>query len=925
MTTFSARVAYLEAGTQNPMLPDAHSPSYRWYGDPINPFSRTPLFPGEDAGDKCVYRYQGVVLTTDSRHCEVVWDPSKQASPLPGSGWKKGSWIMDNLWFREGGRCDGNYDDWYAGFPSTNNSLVDYGSLDKTNMTESDVFLYQTQYSRVIGETADYFIRDVLRCGRSDGSFHDEGHRYGSDFTDHSVPSPSWHVDGVPGDSPRSIPLIYCGLLDRGEDKTSVSWVTATSAAPGLVNQIFIEGITQLVASFTGVYLHPPATSSASPSATPTVNNQNTQESDLVVSAPRPPQPENPAFTPNLVAVPITKTLTAASTFTTSGHLTTSRYTTEVHTTILANLPPLMVPPSRIVQTNSLGQLTTSTNFFGDPILKTVPTTFTDIAGSPIATGLVTVPITSIVRVYTAPNGVPTTVTEFPVYPHIPGSQPAKIVVAKTASYFVVYFFPIALTLLVLIPIQAIDTEVKLLLPFRLLARDSVTTDAMCMRTGGLTGRLNGWRLLWTHGDPISAVSDLLVVCAATLVVLSGETAGLKLRGTCVKQNMRTCLVTVAAFPTPARAAEALLGLLMVLILLLWIPETKEVFRRLRVDPQGQGKESLDVQLTERFGNVGFKLGWAASGSRANDYGLLAPCQGHSGFRVAKETHVHRADTGADTGAGPGEKMTFRVEAGERVFQGVFLFVLCGLLTLVVYYESVEFKDPSLSPFESFMDSQSFGVIMLFTAIGELIVFAWDHLFSNFTKKIVLLQMAQKPQPATLSVLKSRPTNVFAGLGYSIRDRDVLGVTMCFAGLLSKFLPALLSGIPFQAAQTYQTHEICTWSSIAILIVMILVLIHHMWRVKWPNIPASPDLLAGWAYYVCDSRMLRDFERLSMLSRRERDLRVERMGRRYHFGWIRGVSGEWRMGIDYAEGEQGYKMKSLGALGFGVGGRIKGR
>lgn len=104
---------------------------------------------------------------------------------------------------------------------------------------------------------------------------------------------------------------------------------------------------------------------------------------------------------------------------------------------------------------------------------------------------------------------------------------------------------------------------------------------------------------------------------------------------------------------------------------------------------------------------------------------------------------------------------------------------------------------------------------------------------------------------------------------------------------------------------------------------MIAVLLAHMWVVKWPYMPAAPDSLAGWIYYVCDSAMLRDFERLSMVGQRERDGRVERMGRVYRFGWMTGVSGFGinRIGIDYPEGEQGYKMYSLGAFGFGVTGR----
>ncbi|KAK0619031.1 ankyrin repeat-containing domain protein [Immersiella caudata] len=158
--------------------------------------------------------------------------------------------------------------------------------------------------------------------------------------------------------------------------------------------------------------------------------------------------------------------------------------------------------------------------------------------------------------------------------------------------------------------------------------------------------------------------------------------------------------------------------------------------------------------------------------------------------------------------------------------------------------------------------------------------------------------------------------NVFTGLWRALGWRDPLAGSMAFAGALSKFLLALLSGVPFASAQTWLTHEICIWTTVALLIIMILTLLGHMGLVAWPYMPVSPDSLAGRAYYICDSATLRDFERLSMLGGRERDRRVERMGRLYRFGWMTGISGERRVGIEYGEAEQGFKMHSLEALGF---------
>ena len=179
--------------------------------------------------------------------------------------------------------------------------------------------------------------------------------------------------------------------------------------------------------------------------------------------------------------------------------------------------------------------------------------------------------------------------------------------------------------------------------------------------------------------------------------------------------------------------------------------------------------------------------------------------------------------------------------------------------------------------------------------------------------------MSLSPQPAALSILEPQTTTVFTGLWRAMRRRDFLLGIMAVAGVLSRFLPLLLASVPFAASQTFLAHEICTWGSIAVLAYMVVALLVYMWlATSWPHLPVTPDSMAGTVFYVCDSFMLRDFERLSMLGTQERDRRVARMERRYRFGWMTGESGRRRIGIDYAEGEMGFKMRSLGTLGFGV-------
>ena len=211
---------------------------------------------------------------------------------------------------------------------------------------------------------------------------------------------------------------------------------------------------------------------------------------------------------------------------------------------------------------------------------------------------------------------------------------------------------------------------------------------------------------------------------------------------------MSTCLVTVAAFTTPAGAAEMLLGVLMVLMLalgfclwrgrtgtaahassaaavcvLMQIPETKKSLTGLRIDPAEKGKEKLEKQLARRLKDTELKLGWVMTGARADDYGLIVMHKGTSA--VPKQPLVS-----ARNNIRP-PTITFRVGAAERILQGSFLFFPCGVLATLFYYGNVKYTNLTESAFEYFMDSQEFGVIMLFTGIGELVCVVWDHFFSS--------------------------------------------------------------------------------------------------------------------------------------------------------------------------------------------------
>jgi len=277
-----------------------------------------------------------------------------------------------------------------------------------------------------------------------------------------------------------------------------------------------------------------------------------------------------------------------------------------------------------------------------------------------------------------------------------------------------------------------------------------------------------------------------------------------------------------------------------------------------------------------------------------------------------------------------------------------FLLIHLSLLTLILYYELTVYGSPDDSPFEAFMDSQEFGVRLLFSSLGTLLAFFWEDLFADVVAEEPYLLMSSGAVDAEV-LLRAQPTSALEALwqGVFSRSRSRLNKRnnnnpkekgeekkrgknntmigrIALAGVLNKlFAPVLLSNIPFQISQTWTTHEICVWLSVAVLGYSSLVLGWYLFggrvvSLLFPSsfasrissggggggvhLPVHPQTLAGRMYYVCDSAVLSDFARLSMLSTRRRDERVLRLGRRYRFGDMVGVSGRRRVGVDYAPG-----------------------
>ncbi|KAI1471943.1 uncharacterized protein F4812DRAFT_456046 [Daldinia caldariorum] len=551
---------------------------------------------------------------------------------------------------------------------------------------------------------------------------------------------------------------------------------------------------------------------------------------------------------------------------------------------------PTFVTPTVTVITNSEGLTTTSTSI-PEPISTPHTTTLTDSQGRPTATQETSVLVTPSIVTHTDSSGKPTATKTF--------------------------FLPTLLALALAIPIRILDANAKLLQPWHALTHDrgAPGRKSLCLNTSGLRSLAGG--------------QVLAFLTAALLIPVSAEAVKFDLRGVgCVagSGDASNCAYVLGVFDHAAQATAALLGFMALAlaaplaVLARWrsgvganpwsiggaaalalSPDVRRLFTGLPagVDAGKMPTEVLESVLEDRW----FKLGYFYGPHGTVEYGVMLREDGHG-------KKYGLADGEEDNGDGEEPKDYPAVPTKPKhhlpflmlgyIGRGLFLFILCGLLGLVIYYNTTGGD----TAFERFMDGELFGVRFLFTTFGVVISFFWASFFSSrssplsFPPSIAILSpyqlLANSPQHARRSILLAPPTNAFSGLLSSVRQRHGFLAVVASTSILSEFLTIFLGNIPYRVTQTFLLHQVCTWAAVGILCIMVLV-VGASFFITWPHMPVDPSTIAGAMYYICDSWMLSRFEGLSTLKRKDRDRRVNEMGLRYEFREIRGVA---RVGVD---------------------------
>ncbi|KAH7310795.1 hypothetical protein B0I35DRAFT_514789 [Stachybotrys elegans] len=435
-------------------------------------------------------------------------------------------------------------------------------------------------------------------------------------------------------------------------------------------------------------------------------------------------------------------------------------------------------------------------------------------------------------------------------------------------EYFAGLIFPTILATALTIPIRILDRIAKLYYPFHTLVStpNGARADrSICWETMGPWTWIAGFQAL-SYGHVLLSITGSLVMLSAILVPLSAETIRIILQGEDCRPgqgNAQNCAITVGVFPIPAQIAIGILGLMALFVLFaaltLWRHRTgvqakpwalsemakmssNPSFQHLLNDiPHGKGhvdEEDIARSLSTEF----YVLSYWQNGV-TTEYGVVP-------VNRAGEPLVREATTTAGPQLDPlqaGSKKAMPFYVLTIWGRALILLALVGILTIIITY-NVTAGGTSLG---RFLSSETTAVRIFITSVGMIITLFWSSYFNCIALISPYRMMHTDPSRFQQAMDTKLSTNAFSGTFRALRpsSHDLYLAAVAFTAILAEFLPMLLSNVPYKVIQTWTTHAVCTWMTVSILGIMV-ILIGASFFINWPHLPVDPSTMAGSMYYV---------------------------------------------------------------------------
>lgn len=462
-----------------------------------------------------------------------------------------------------------------------------------------------------------------------------------------------------------------------------------------------------------------------------------------------------------------------------------------------------------------------------------------------------------------------------------------EVIDLEMGQYFVCFFLPTLLCTLLAIPVRLVDQSVRLLQPFHELANHNGATgrDSLWLETAGWRCRVASLRHMFSSKQSLVLLTGVLQVLTWILVSFSATAVGLQLVGDCRQGDpysvANNCGMTPAVFLRPTIIMLSILGTMAIILAVImarlthwdtgvdqdpWtisaqarLSRSKDLRSRMHLATPRTNSESEaqsekfslsyfenENKSARSFGVIPLGPNPLAPSTRSLPASILT-------FLLASSTWINeKSRTMMRTKERSDEKENLEVPFTlGYTGRALFLVFMCGLMVVILYYHNVD----TPSPFENFMDDESYGVTLLFTGVGAITTEFW----SSFSEDIALISpyhcLATSNTASAASLLTSRPTHALSGVWIALRRRHWFLLLVSLTSIPAEFLPIFLSNIPYNMTQLYLVYVDCYYISIAILSLMVALVVASFF-LRWTKLPASPLTLAGAMYYVVDSNSL---------------------------------------------------------------------
>jgi hypothetical protein len=179
--------------------------------------------------------------------------------------------------------------------------------------------------------------------------------------------------------------------------------------------------------------------------------------------------------------------------------------------------------------------------------------------------------------------------------------------------------------------------------------------------------------------------------------------------------------------------------------------------------------------------------------------------------------------------------------------------------------------------------------------------------------------LASGSAPARTTILISRHTLPFLAIVPLLRAGHYIPASVALVAFLSEVVIVTLAGLPFRPGQTRAEYLACAATSLVILLLMVIELVVMAWwrALVVPHLPRRPDNIAAVMTYLAGSDMNADFAGLETSGVKERNARIEALGRRYKYcmeggSGVHSGEGRWLINCAPSTGIDGRRMMREG-------------